>query len=422
MLKISIKAVFAFACWWIVNGAYSSGLDKVIAIVNDGVITLSEYQSHLNREQLQGLESDEIQTAALDTDILRLMIDERLQVQEAIRSGVPISESEVDVSVQTVAQQNGVSTDELLERLASSGISEEEFRRTMAEQILIQKIVNARVSQNVRVTDQEVDHFIKSYPDLFSADVSYELSQLRIPITGLETEQISARQEYLDAVRTRLLSGTPLQDALASPSYDSVEFEYLGWRPKSLIPDLILAEIEKTVTENTTEVVVGSNALHLFVIHGREGNEMFVTQYRLRQVAISPRRKKISDEAALELAQEIAEKINNGEDFSALARLYSDDEESALEGGESGWLNPGEIDPPILRAVSDLGVNRLSAPIKTLFGYYLVEVLETRTRDIMQDIVRRRAHDMIFDRKAGTLFDSWLGQIRSSAYIEILVE
>ncbi|MYJ51824.1 MAG: hypothetical protein F4093_04020 [Gammaproteobacteria bacterium] len=420
MLKI--KIIFALACWWIVNSACSSDLDKVIAIVNDGVITLSEYQSHLNREQLQGLESGEIQAAALDTDILRSMIDERLQVQEAIRSGVPVSESEVDVSVQTVAQQNGVGADELLERLASSGISEEEFRRTMAEQILIQKIVNARVSQNVRVTDQEVEHFIKSYPDLFSTDVSYELSQLRIPITGLEAEQVGARQGYLDAVRTRLLSGTDLEDALADSPYDNIEFEYLGWRPKSLIPDLIVAEIEKTVTENATEIVMGSNALHLFVIHGREGNEMFVTQYRLRQISISPRRKRISDEAALELAQDIVEKINNGEDFSALARLYSDDEDSAVEGGESEWLNPGEIDSPILQAVSDLGINQLSDPIKTLYGYYLIEVIETRTRDIMRDIVRRRAHDMIFDRKAGTLFDSWLGQIRSSAYIEILTE
>ena len=402
--------------------ASGSNLDRVIAIVNDDAITMSDYETFVN---LQSIGKNEAtvsgdQPIAVDVNKLEALIDQRLQIQEAFRSGFHVTRSELDIAVSNISQQNGVTVEELLKRLASNNISESELRQSMRDQILMQKVVNERVSQFVRVNEQEIDQFVKSYPDLFNVNVLYELSRYSTDISNVDSETIKTRRDYLELGRMKVLAGEKLEDALDVSDSDSIEYEYLGWRAGPQIPYQVLTAIGQSSSESITEVLEMANTLHLFVIHAREGDEMIVTQFRLRQILIDPNRKYISNAQALDLAEEIAERIKAGEDFASLARSYSDDQVSAGEGGEMGWLNPNDINAQLLQVISELEINELSEPVSTLFGYYLIEVLETRTRNILQDVIRARARDMIFNRKAGSQFNSWIGQIRSESYIEIL--
>ncbi len=422
MGKIITCVICVLSSCWIAMGALSSNLDRVIAIVNDDAITLSDYESYLNLKQLGSGEKISHATGPLvvDQEELESLIDQRLQVQEALRRGLDVTASELDIATRNISQQNGLTEEQLLGRLATSNITEAEFRQSMEEQILIQKVVNGQVSRFIRVNDQEVDQFIKSYPDLFEVNVSYELSHLRITLADLDTEQANIWRKNLARIRSNLLAGRELEESMEASGFDDVDFEYLGWKDRSQIPDQIVAEIENSVPGPVTSVLEISNALHLFVIHGRQGDEIIVTQMRVRQILIDPNRKLISSDEALELANEIRRRIQSGEDFASLARKFSDDRNSSAEGGELGWLNPDDVDPQLVKAISGLNMNELSEPVSTLFGYYLIEVLETRNRNILQDKIRTRASDIIFSRKANSQLSSWIARIRSESYIEVL--
>ncbi|MCY4312962.1 MAG: peptidylprolyl isomerase [Gammaproteobacteria bacterium] len=424
MRKFIACAVFILGSCWIAAGALSANLDRVIAIVNDDAITFSDYVSYFSIRQLETGETTISggQPLVIDKGQLESLIDQRLQVQEALRRGLNVTESELDIAVRNISLRNGLTEEQLLKRLALHNITKAEFTQSMGEQILIQKVVNGQVARFVRVSDQEIEQFVRSYPDLFEVDVSYELSHLQIAIGDADAEQANARREYLHLIRDRILSGQKLEEAMATPTpgFDDMDFEYLGWRNRSLIPDQIIAEIEAAGPESATDVLEVSNTLHLFVIHARQGDEIVVTQKRLRQILIDPGRKSITEPEALDLTWEIRMKIQSGEDFSSLARKFSDDLVSAAEGGDIGWVNPDDLDPELAQSISDLGVNELSEPVSTLYGYFLVEVLETRIRNILQDVIRGRARDMIFDRKANSQFNSWIARIRSESYIEIV--
>ncbi len=414
-----IVGIFSF---WIAAIALSSNLDRVIAIVNDDAITLSDYGSHLNLKQIgsSGTIISESQPLVVDRVELNTLIDQRLQVQEALRRGLDVSESELEIAIGNISEQNGLTKDQLLRRLSENNITEAEFRQSMAEQILIQKVVSSQVSRFVRVNDQEIDQFVKSHPDLFKVNVSYELSHVRIPAGDLDIDQIQVRREHLELIRTKILSGQNLQDVIAAIDVTNLDYDYLGLRETSQIPERVVAAIKKAGSESVTEVLEIADMLHLFVIHSRQGDEVVATEMRLRQIFIDSNRELMSNDEALELAWEIRAKIQSGENFEVLARTFSDDRGSSVNGGELGWVNPDDIDPQLMRTISNLEINELSEPITTVVGYYLIEVLETRNRNILQDLIRDRAHDMIYNRKVNSQFDSWIARIRSESYIELL--
>ncbi len=422
MRKLVVCIICILSSCWITVTALSSSLDRVIAIVNDDAITFSDYVSYFNLKQLETGETviSGGQLPMIDENQLESLVDQKLQIQEALRRGLSVSESELEIAIGNISRQNEVTEEQLLKRLTENNITEAEFRRSMSEQILIQKVVNGQVARFVRVNDQEIDQLVKSYPDLFEVNASYELSHLRIAIGDLDAEQTSVRREYLDLVRDRILAGQKLEDAMSTLNLDDLDFDYLGWRNQSLIPDQIVAEIVRAGAEPVTSVMEISNTLHLFLIHARRGHEIVVTQKQIRQILIDPNRKSITKAEALELAREIRSKIQSGEDFAGLARKFSDDLNSSANGGDVGWVNPDDLGSELAQVVSNLGVNELSEPVSTLFGYFLVEVLETRDQNILQDVIRSRARDMIFERKVNSRFNSWISRIRGESYIEFV--
>ncbi|MCY4050148.1 MAG: peptidylprolyl isomerase [Gammaproteobacteria bacterium] len=419
-----ITNLTVFICsLWIAIAAFSSNLDRVIAIVNNDAITLSDYGSHLNLKQLGSGDTilAENQPLVVDKVELNALIEQRLQVQEALRKGMDVSESELDIAIRNISEQNGITEEQLLRRLSANNITEAEFRQSMTEQILIQKIVSSQVSRFIRVNDQEIEQFVKSYPDLFKVNESYELSHLRIPIGDLDIEQVQVRREYLEQIRTQVLAGQSLEQAIVTNDSTNLDYDYLGSRELSQIPEQVVSAIQKAGSESVTDILEISDILHLFVIHSKQGDELIATQIRLRQILIDSSQKQISNEEALELTHEIYNKIKSGEDFASLARKFSDDRSSSVNGGDLGWVNPDDIDPQLIRAISDLDINQLSEPISAVFGYYLIEVLETRKRNIVQEVIKDRARDMIYNRKVNSHFDSWIARIRSESYIELLV-
>jgi peptidyl-prolyl cis-trans isomerase SurA len=391
-------------------------------VVNDEALTFSEYQARYNRELLQNQDLSR-SNGEIDIEVLRALIDERVQAQVARERGLTVRDEEVDNVVANMAKNNNRSTVQLYVELNDRGITEIQFRRSLLEQILIKRIVDLAVNSRVEISTQEVDYHLQAHKELYTIDESYEISHLFVSVVGKSETEAASDQENVEEIRQALLQGLPFEKAVKDFSDgDKENGGLIGWRKEDQLPDLFLDSLRDTPIGGITDVIRSENGFHILKIHSKEGDLKIVTQQRVRHILISPARKGLSEEEALTLAAELVTEIRAGADFSRIARLHSDDETSATLGGSLGWMNPGDTVGPFESAAQLLELNELSEPVKTQFGYHLIEVEDRRKKDISQELAKQQAYAEVYKRKQRELFQIWFGRIRDSAYIEMVAE
>ena len=399
-------------------------LDQVIAIVNDEAVTLSEYQSRYQRQQLESQSRAGAVPEDIDLEILSLLVDERLQAQYGERTGIVVTETEIDDTLRTLAARNNISLAQLFDEIEKQGISVDQFRRSIREQRLIQRVVDRAVNSRVTVTEQEIDYHLQAHRELYTPDENYEVSHIFVAKSGDTDEDIARDRENVEFIYSGLQDGKSF-DQFARDFSDGDNSEnggYIGWRGEDQLPDLFLDALRATPVAGITDILESPNGFHILKLHSKEGDVNIVSQQKLRHIFIQPRVRDITDEEALTLLNDLVDQLRNGADFAQLARLNSDDKSTASEGGELGWVNPGEIGPQLESAISSLPLNQVSDPIRAEFGYHLVEVLDRRKQDISLEMSRQKAESEVFRRKAAELYENWFDRLRDQAYIEYVLD
>ncbi len=408
----------------LMSHAQTIGLDKVIAIVNNEAITMSEYQARLKREQLGGVISQDISLTEVDSKLLEYIVDERIQAQIAENRGIVVTEEEVDLVAEDMAARNNISVVDLYSQLNDQGVSVQNFRSGIKEQRTIQKVIDLAINSRIVITDQEVDYQLQSYQEQSQplTDATYELSHLYIATHNLAQQAIQRQRENAESIKLALKQGLKFEKAVADYS-DGEEKQskgYLGWRKDEQLPEIFLAALRETTTGGVTDVIESDNGFHLLKIHDRKGDVKVVTQYFVKHILIQPYQREITDQEALVFIKDIRKKLLSGEDFSKLARLNSDDENSASSGGEMGWINPSTTDTHFEKAIMATPLNSVSEPFRTPFGFHILKATDKRERDISQDLIRQTAYGEVFRRKSQQRFKSWLKRIKDETYIEYL--
>ena len=420
-----IRVLFVAAiCLSFTVHAATTGLDKVIVVVNDEPIMLSEYRIRHQREQLRASERVRSDLSGINPDILEALIDERLQAQAAFAQGITVSEQEVDQILSTMAAQNQLSLQQLFEELGESGISPAEFRYSLAEQQLVRKVVDIAVNSRVTVSEQEVDYHLQAHKDIYARNEAYEISHLLISVADKSETEVKEIENTVKEIRRSLISGQSFEEVVKNYS-DGENIEeggYLGWLREGQLPELFVDALRKSSAGGYSDVLKSANGFHILKLHAKDGDLEIVTQQLLRHILIQPLRRNLTDEEAIEELTDIKQELMQGADFSRLARLNSDDPTSAPEGGLLGWINPGEIAPQIEQLSSTLELNQVSDPVRSRFGYHLVEVLDRREKDITHDLVRKDAELEVFKRKAAELYQIWFDRLRDGAHIEYIAE
>ena len=420
-----IRVLFVAAiCLSFTVHAATTGLDKVIVVVNDEPIMLSEYRIRHQREQLRASEKVRSDPSGINPDILEALIDERLQAQAAFAQGITVSEQEVDQILSTMAAQNQLSLQQLFEELNGLGISPAEFRYSLAEQQLVRKVVDIAVNSRVTVSEQEVDYHLQAHKDIYARNEAYEISHLLMSVADkLETE-VKEIENTIKEIRRSLISGQSFEEVVKNHS-DGENIEeggYLGWLREGQLPELFVDALRKSSAGGYSDVLKSANGFHILKLHAKDGDLEIVTQQLLRHILIQPLRRNLTDEEAIEELTDIKQELMQGADFSRLARLNSDDPTSAPEGGLLGWINPGEIAPRIEQLSNTLELNQVSDPVRSRYGYHLIEVLDRREKDITHDLVRKDAEMEVFKRKAAELYKIWFDRLRDGAHIEYIAE
>lgn len=403
-------------------------IDRIVVVVNDDVITESELNQRL-RETRKQLELEKISAppdAALKKQLLERMVLERLQIQLAAQSGIRIGESDVDRAFETVAQRNKLSAEEFRKALARKGMDVAAYRNQLRDQMTIQQLLEREINNRITVTDSEVDNFLENPQSRADMDVSYQLSHILIGIPeSASPEAIQAARKRAEDVHRQLAGGANFEQIAVSQSQgaDALKGGNLGWKKAGELPELFLSTLKNLSVGGVSDILRSPNGFHILKLNNKRGDGQAeaVTQTHARHILLKPSEILSSEDARNKLLG-LRERIENGEDFAALARAHSEDSGSAANGGDLGWANPGQMVPEFEKAMNALKPDQLSQPVKTPFGLHLIQVLGRRNHDVTQERVLAAARQQIHARKADERYEQWARQLRNEAFVEYLLE
>jgi len=403
-------------------------VDRILVIVNDDVITETELANRLAETKKQ-LALEKIKTPPDDMlrkQLLDRMVLERLQLQLAVQTGIRIGESEVDQAIETIARRNNLSAENFRKALAKSGMDVAAYRAQTRDQLTIQQLLEREINNRVNVTDSEVSHFLENPQSRADMDVTYNLSHILIGIPeSASPEAIQATKKRAEDVLRQLKAGTDFEQIAVSYSQgaDALKGGSLGWKKPGELPELFLGALKSLSPGDISETLRSPNGFHILKLNDKRGAAQAeaVTQTHVRHVLLRTSEIQSLEDARQKLLN-LRERVENGDDFAALARAHSEDSASAASGGDLGWVNPGMMVPEFEKAMNALKPNQLSQPVRSSFGLHLIQVLGRRSHDITQERLEAAARQQIHARKADERYEQWARQLRDEAFVEYLVE
>ncbi len=399
-------------------------LDRVIAVVDSGVIMETQLNSRV-QEVLRRLQTNKAELPPLnllEEQVLDRLIIEEIQMQIADRAGIKISDSELNQTLSRIASQNNLSLEEFRVALEQEGDSYKTFRETIKKELIIQRVQRGKVGSRVDISEQELENFINSEEGRTELAEQYNVQHILISVKGGLTEvEIEAIEEKALEIITRLEVGESFEKLAAtySAGQKALEGGFLGWRTSAELPTLFAKTVSSLKVGETSELIRSGAGFHILRLNEKRGNTVkFMDQTLSRHILVQPSEIRTENQAEL-LINNIHKRLLAGEDFKQLARQYSEDPGSKMDGGNLGWANPGEYDPAFEKTLDATKIGEISKPVKSSFGWHIIEVLDRRNEDVSQEEQKNRAYQIIYERKFEQELESTLIELRAEAYVDI---
>ena len=402
-------------------------IDRVIAVVNDEAITQYELDE-ARLVVLQQLKQQKVQQPAadvLDKQVLERLITERALLQYAKESGIKVDDTQVERTIQRIAEDNKLTLDGLRQALAKDGIPYVKYRDDVRNEILVQRLREREVDNRITVSDSEVEAYLATIKAQAGGESEYRLAHILVAIPEqASADQIEAKRRRAEDALKNIRDGSDFGQVAAgfSDASDALSGGSLGWRSGARLPT-VFAETVRTMKAGEVSPVLRSAAgFHIVkLVERRSSNEpALVDQTHVRHILV--RVNEITSEAdAKAKIDRLKDRLDSGAKFEDLAKLNSEDASSA-KGGDLGWVSPGDTVPAFEEAFGKLNVNQTSTPVRTSFGWHLIQVLGRRKQDITADRERSQAQLAIRQRKSEEAFQDWVRQTRDRAYVEVRID
>jgi len=398
-------------------------IDRILIVVNDEIITAREVETRVAAvrarlaSQKVNLPPDDI----LRRQVMERMVAERLQQQAARQLGFTVSDERLDQAIRRVAEQNRKSPDDLRRESEKEPGGYRAFREELRGQLLVQQLVEREVNNRVFVSEAEVENFLANQAGR-DGGVEYNISHILLGLPESASPEVIARaKQNAEALLAELRKGADFgQLAVAnSQGQNALEGGGLGWKQAGQLPDLFVNALRTLQPGTVSEVLRSPSGFHILRLNDRRGGgeALKVTQTRARHILIKTGELVPSNEAQRRIEQ-LRERIVDGANFAETARAHSEDVGSAANGGNLGWMNPGQTVPEFEKAMNALKPGELSAPVKSPFGVHLIQVQERRERDVSQEREAATARNQLHARKADERYEQWLRQLRDDAFVE----
>jgi peptidyl-prolyl cis-trans isomerase SurA len=403
-------------------------LDQIVAVINNSVITQQQLneQIEMTRQQWQAENKPIPALTVFRKQVLNQMIDHELQLQWASNAGLKINEAALDKTIQDIAQRNGITLEQLREKLQQDNIPYAKYRQRIRQQLIINHLQQSEVGTKISVTDQEIKDMLAHLPKSAPQKIIYHVEDLLVPFPNQPSaSDIVQIEETASSLLQKAKNGALFQALIAQAKKSNFPLTGgdLGWRPLNDLPDVFQAAVQNLKPGEVTGPIQAANGFHLIrllEIQGDTTKAHYVTSTHTRHILIktSPL---LNDKQAENRLNEIRADILRGGDFSKLAKKYSQDPGSAYKGGDLGWTLPGVFDPTFEKQIKNLAINQMSLPFKTQFGWHIVQVIgRAQKLQTAKDISRQQAAQLIYQRKFQQALKNWLRQLRNQSYVKIM--
>lgn len=405
-------------------------LDRIVAVVGEGVILESELDEAVQRIRARaGQRADQVPDNVLRSQVLDRLIMQRLQIQRARDRGIQISDAEVDAGLQRIAQQNRMDMQQFARAVAADGMSMEQLRAQVREELLISKLRRQEVMAKVSVSEDDVDRYLENRSLRGAADREYRVRHILVSVpAGADSDSVEQARERAQALRARIVEENADFANIAAAESDgtnAMDGGDLGWRDGAALRASFAEVLPRLQPGEVSRVFRDEDGFHLVRLEDVRASEstlpderVMVEEVQASHILLTPNEIR-NDERTRELARQLRERLEAGADFAALAREYSDDSATANQGGELGWVNPQQLDPVTRRQVQALAAGEVSPIFQTREGYEIVQVADRRERDQTREAMRERARRALGEQKSVEEGELWLRKLRDEAYVDI---
>ncbi|MEP6548699.1 MAG: peptidylprolyl isomerase [Gammaproteobacteria bacterium] len=405
-------------------GVHGEMLDRIAAIVNDGLVLKSELDSQMEAvtKRLQEQKVELPSQSVLKQQVLDRLILQEIQAQHAKRVGLTVSDEQLNSALQEIANRNKIPFDQLPTALATQGVDYKQYRESMRKELTLSTLRQRDVIAHINVSPHDLEQFLSRQQTSAANDefnVSHILLSLPEAATPQQLEEITHKAKDLAARATK---GEDFgQLAIAnSNSQTALEGGQLGWRKGTQLPQFILDLVTRMKPGEVSEPVRTPSGFHIVKLNERRSGEaqVIINQVHVRHILMKTNELD-DDETVRQKLSKLRERILKGEDFAGLASTNSADPGSAPDGGDLGWSGPGTFVPEFDKAIADLKDKEISEPFKTRYGWHIVQMLGTRTYDSTDDVRRQHAFAAIRESKADEETELWLRRLRDEAFVEV---
>ena len=431
----STSALFLFVTFWLSLlplSAYALNdivkLDRIVTIVDKNAITEQELEAKVRTvsDQLTKQGKQLPQERILRKQILERLIVDSIQLQLAAERGIKVNEIQLEKTIERIAEQNQMSVETFKTALANDGVSYNAFREDMRNEITIARLKESEINKRINISEGEVDNYLTTQENSKDGkQEEFELSQILIRTPEESSPQdIEAAQIKVEEVLAELNKGESFEKVSASFSDapNALEGGNMGWRSSSQIPPVFLALLKEMSVGQASKPIRSPNGFHIIKINNKRSADstLIVEQTHARHI-LTKLNEVVSEQEAKQKMDGLKERLDNGADFVELAQQYSEDG-SANSGGDLGWVNPGDTVPEFETAMNALAPEEISEPIRSPFGWHIIQVLERRKQDMTDQAARIQARKEIFSRKVEEAYEDWIHELRDRAFVELRLE
>jgi peptidyl-prolyl cis-trans isomerase SurA len=403
-------------------------LDSVAVIVDQGVVLESEVVELVTDVKKNALRSGQSLPSdrALRLQAIERLILESLQMQMAERMGLQISDAHLEQTISNIAQQQGMSAEQLRLEVEKEGLRYELYREKIRKEVILGEVRRNSVRRRVYVTPQEIENLVKLMDERGKTQAEYNLGHILVGFPPDATEEDNqATKERADKVLDLLNKGSDFKKVAiaASSGARALDGGELGWMNVDEMPTLFAEAVQGKGKDQLIGPIRSGAGFHILKIMDVRGLEVVeVKEVNSRHILVKPS-VILSEKKAEEMLQDFREKILSGDaDFAELAKQHSEDPGSGLRGGNLGWADPEMYVPAFKDKLAALEKDQISEPFRSVHGWHIVQLIDRRTEDATEKRKRDRAYQLLFNRKFNEESESWLKEIRDQAYIEVLEE
>jgi len=420
------RLIYFFIGFCVMSFGYAESLDMVVAEINEAIITKSELEQNVDETKVQ-LEARHVNAPVLDVlrkQVFQHLVDVNLQLQFAKNNNIVLENDELEEIIKNIALQNKLPIEQMKTEVEKTGLSWQRYKDNLKKEIIITRLQQQAVGRDIHISERQVDSYMKDALQEQAGQKKYHLFNILVPVSDAPSpKEIAAAKQKAERVLQQAQHGDNFAQLAVTESSDEYALEGgdLGERYLAQLPDLfanIVVEMQVNEIKGPIRTPNGWQLIKLVKVNDEELHHE-ITKTHVKHILIKSGPQMTEQEAEHSI-QNIYRQIQAGKTFEKLAKQYSVDAATAVKGGDMGWVVSNELVPQFADVMEKLPLGAVSAPVKTPFGWHIMQVVERKTEDDSVAFQRQKVRGMLQQKRFSEAVKTWQQQLRAQAFINVL--